>query len=124
MGWLWAVAFLAAIIPAYRFSKKWPRGILVPVGAIVGIVSNGVLTSIVAFAMNSYLPSAFPLVGGGNENGVFDVYLATIALSLIVSPISAIYGWRRGRQPEQLGNARPVDPPGAFDNIKGNRGDE
>ena len=107
MTWLLLVSAVAAWVPARTLAEKWGRGVLVPVAAIIGIVSCGVVTVGIG-----------ALLDYSNPDNTVDILLKSVAFiggSLIISPIAAIVGWQRAKKSEAL---RPsFSTPEASDNL-------
>ena len=111
MGWLAFLAAVSAWVPAQSVAKKWGRGVLVPVAAIIGIVSSGIATLGFAALMHYSSPDVF---GAGEM--VLDA-LGFAVWSVFISPIAAIVGWRRAKNPPPL-TAPSTLTRGAFDILK------
>ena len=111
MAWLILFSLGAAWIPSKALAQKWERGVLVPVAAVIGIVSSFVVTIVVAAGISYSNPDVFPM------NEMFLDALGFAIWSVVVSPIAAIVGWRRAKNPPSP--SIPSAPtPGAFDNLK------
>jgi hypothetical protein len=111
MGWLVLFSIGSAWIPAKALAQKWERGVLVPVAAIIGMVCSLVVTMTVAVGLSYSNPDVFP------QSEAFLDALGSSGLSFVISPIAAIVGWRRAKNPPSPSS--PSAPtPGAFDNLK------
>ena len=95
MGWLFAVGIIGATLPSYIFSKARPRALIIPVSSLLGIICCFLITWGVGASM---IWAGFGAIGEGTQRGVFEISLTVSAVSIFLSPISAIVGWRNGKR--------------------------
>lgn len=111
MAWITVFALAAAWLPAKTLAQKWGRGVLVFVAAVIGVVSSFVVTITLAWVFLALYPNLF----GAGE--LLIKALSWASVSFIVSPIAALAGWRKAKNPSPP--KLPTPPrPGAFDNLK------
>ncbi|WP_425407584.1 hypothetical protein [Hwanghaeella sp.] len=103
------LCLISGTVPFF-LAKRWPNGWLVLPFGIAGVVAS-------AAAMLGW--AAVLSAGPAPQLRPTEAILSSLAVwswSWVISPISAVIGWRKGRKPSDA--KVPETKRGAFDNLK------